>query len=208
MPQKIILDKETFRALATESRVLILKHLKNRRYMQTELAELLQLAVPTVKEHLDAMDKAGLVLRIDEGRKWKYYELSPKGRAILEPEEEKHQLWIVLSVTAFAFVGGIVGVVRSRLAPYFSGEVYSAGQESLMAARSSAPTLAPASDISPEMASDTFSKTVETLAQPSWWSNPWLWVYAGVVGLLMVGTLIKYLKYRNAKKERDRLFSL
>ncbi len=202
MPPKIILDQATFKALATESRISILKHLKSRRYMQSELAKLLDLAVPTVKEHLDAMDKAGLVLRIDEGRKWKYYELSPKGRALLAPEEESQQLWVMLSVTSLAVLGGLAGLIRSRLAPYFSGEVYSGSQGSLMSARSLAPD-APASNISPEMAT---AMKAALPSDPSLWANPWFWVYVGVLVLLVLWTVVKLVKYRRAKAERDSFF--
>ena len=37
-------------------------------------------------EHLEKLQNAGLVKRVDEGRKWIYYELSDKGRKILHPE--------------------------------------------------------------------------------------------------------------------------
>ena len=101
----IRLDKETFKALASGTRVDILKLLGQRRHMQTEIAAVLSLSTPTVKEHLDALEKVGLVERHEEGRKWKYYSLSKKGKGVLNPEEMK--IWIVLALFIFSVVGGI-----------------------------------------------------------------------------------------------------
>ena len=83
---KITLDQESFRALASGVRVDILKRLDARRETVTDLSNLLALSKPTLLEHLEKLQAAGLVKRIDEGRKWIYYELSDKGRKILHPE--------------------------------------------------------------------------------------------------------------------------
>src|SRR5256886_161696 len=79
---KITLDQESFRALASDVRVEILKRLDARRETVTDLSNLLTLSKPTLLEHLEKLQSAGLVKRIDEGRKWIYYELSDKGRKI------------------------------------------------------------------------------------------------------------------------------
>jgi len=83
---RITLDQESFRALASDVRVGILKRLDVRRETVTDLSNLLSLSKPTLLEHLEKLQSAGLVKRIDEGRKWIYYELSDKGRKILHPE--------------------------------------------------------------------------------------------------------------------------
>ncbi|MEM3154523.1 MAG: metalloregulator ArsR/SmtB family transcription factor [Candidatus Woesearchaeota archaeon] len=106
----IRLDKETFKALASATRVDVLKLLNHRRHMQSEIAASLNLSVPTVKEHLAALEKAGLVERHDEGRKWKYYSLTKKGKGVLNPEEMK--IWIVLATLVFSVVGGIFASFR------------------------------------------------------------------------------------------------
>ncbi len=61
--------------LASETRWKILESLKERRKTVTELARELGLATSTVYEHLEKLERAGLVRKIDEGRKWKYYEV-------------------------------------------------------------------------------------------------------------------------------------
>ncbi len=108
---EISLDKETFKALASQTRVDVLKLLGQRRYMQSEIASVLNFSVPTVKEHLSALEKAGLVERHDEGRKWKYYSLTRKGHGVLHPEELK--IWIVLGLFLFSIVGGIYTYLRT-----------------------------------------------------------------------------------------------
>src|SRR5436309_3027741 len=72
---------------AADVRVGILKRLDSRRETVTDLSNLLQLSKPTLLEHLEKLQTAGLVKRIDEGRKWIYYELTDKGRKILHPEK-------------------------------------------------------------------------------------------------------------------------
>ncbi|HYM39517.1 MAG TPA: winged helix-turn-helix domain-containing protein [Thermoplasmata archaeon] len=86
-PSTITLDQESFKALASEVRVDILKRLDERRQTVTDLSSLLSLSKPTLLEHLEKLQTAGLVKRVDEGRKWIYYELTAKGRKLLHPEK-------------------------------------------------------------------------------------------------------------------------
>lgn len=100
------LDKETFKALSNSTRIDLLKLLQRRRHMQAELASSLDLAVPTVKQHLEMLEKAELVKRHDEGRKWKYYSLTPKAKAVLQPEQTK--IWIILGTFILAVAGTLL----------------------------------------------------------------------------------------------------
>jgi len=101
---KITLDQESFKALASDVRVGILKHLDARRETVTDLSNLMTLSKPTLLEHLEKLQSAGLVKRIDEGRKWIYYELSDKGRKILHPERVAITLALGIAV-ALAAIG-------------------------------------------------------------------------------------------------------
>src|SRR5881397_163673 len=96
---KITLDQESFKALASDVRVGILKRLDVRRETVTDLSNLL--------EHLEKLQSAGLVKRVDEGRKWIYYELSDKGRKILHPERVAITLVLGLTV-ALAAIGAFL----------------------------------------------------------------------------------------------------
>jgi DNA-binding transcriptional ArsR family regulator len=98
MDDTIKLDRRSFEALAAESRVNALKALSRRRKTLTELSNELGLSVSTMKEHLDVLVKAGLIIQKDEGRKWKYYELTRKGKGIVNPYPAKVLIMLAVSL--------------------------------------------------------------------------------------------------------------
>lgn len=100
MDDKITLDRQTFKALAADTRIAILKELGKRRKTQSELAKAFGMSISTIKEHLDNLESVGLVVQVDEGYKWKYYELTKKGKMIISPSETK--IWISLALTILA----------------------------------------------------------------------------------------------------------
>jgi DNA-binding transcriptional ArsR family regulator len=104
MEEKIILDKKTFQALSVDSRVNILKLLSSRNYTLTEIAKILGNSNSTIKEHLDVLVNSGLIKQKNEGRKWKYYKLTIKGRGFISPNEIK---------VLFAFVISLVTCISS-----------------------------------------------------------------------------------------------
>ena len=99
--EKITLDKKAFKTLASDTRIGILKSLGVRRKMLSELAKEHKMSVSTVSEHLGKLVDAELIRQVDDGHKWKYYELTRKGKAVLNPEEKK--IWILLSLSLLAF---------------------------------------------------------------------------------------------------------
>jgi len=133
------LDSKTFKALANEKRVDMLKLLGERRHTQSEIASELGLAVPTVKEHLSALVTAGLIEQHDEGRKWKYYSLTKSGKAVLAPEETK--IWIMLGVFLLSAVGAAYRffTLKSVVAPV--AETFAATAPADMMAMKAAPVM-------------------------------------------------------------------
>jgi DNA-binding transcriptional ArsR family regulator len=111
MSQKITLDLRSFKALAAESRVEILKTLSSRRHTATELGNVLNMKSPSVRQHLDALISAGLVSKHDEGRKWKYYSLTKQGRGIVEPEDRSFT--ILLTSTVLSALGSVYAFYQS-----------------------------------------------------------------------------------------------
>jgi len=99
---RIVLDRESFRALAVDSRINILKYLDERPHTLTELAAELELSHGTVKEHLEVLEGSGLILKQDEGRKWKYYVLTDKGKTLINPREAR---------VFFSFMFGLVATL-------------------------------------------------------------------------------------------------
>ncbi len=85
---KVTLDMETFKALASSTRLQVLRALDERRKTLSELAKELDLNKATVHEHLGILLATGLIKkRDDEGRKWIYYELTWQGERLLHPQE-------------------------------------------------------------------------------------------------------------------------
>ena len=116
---KITLDAKTFQALASTTRLTVLRALDERRKTLTELARDMALNKATVHEHLQLLTAAGLVKkRDDEGRKWIYYELSWTGEKLLHPQETT--TFNVLLGLSVAAAGGGVGMLGRALGWWFA----------------------------------------------------------------------------------------
>jgi DNA-binding transcriptional ArsR family regulator len=91
----VLLDYESFRALASHVRIEILKKLDESRSTVSDLSRSLTMSKSTVHKHLERLVEVGLVNKIDDDRKWVYYEITPKGARILHPENV--QVSVILS---------------------------------------------------------------------------------------------------------------
>lgn len=179
MEDKITLDRESFKSLASESRVSILKSLDRRRKTLTELSKEFGMSPSTIKEHMDNLCKAGLTEQMDEGHKWKYYELTSKGKNVLHPEYTK--IWILLSVSVLAIVG-IFYDLWQRGAPAM-----------LYAARSAAPVLENADSIAEAPAAAGGAAASQTTAQAVTQAVPYMHIMGILVFAVLLGSCIAYL---------------
>ncbi|MFH1586424.1 MAG: winged helix-turn-helix domain-containing protein [Candidatus Diapherotrites archaeon] len=102
---ELTLSSTEFKALSSDTRVQIIKLLKERNHTLTEIASKMEMASPSIKQHLDILLKSEIIEQIDEGRKWKYYTLTRKGKNLLEGDESDTTILIVLSISAIALVG-------------------------------------------------------------------------------------------------------
>jgi len=109
----VTIDRKTLRALGADTRITILKKLSSRRSTQAELAQALSLSQPAVKEHLESLLDAGLVARIESDHKWKYYEITEKGTAIVGPTTKK--IWFILGVSLCAFIASVASAYQKIL---------------------------------------------------------------------------------------------
>ncbi|MCX6803593.1 MAG: winged helix-turn-helix domain-containing protein [Candidatus Diapherotrites archaeon] len=125
MDQKIILDDKSFKALSADSRVSILKSLGERRRTLSELSQKLSLGGSTIKEHCDILIDAELIKQIDEGRKWKYYELTQKGKQIITPNLLDEVKVLIILCTGVVLLGGVLFFASALF-----GSVNSAGPTS------------------------------------------------------------------------------
>lgn len=99
------IDRKTLKALGAETRMNILKSLKQRRKTPSELARELKLSSPTILEHLNKLEGADLVERVETGHKWVYYTLTKKGINLIKPRFPT-QFVIILGISlllVFAF---------------------------------------------------------------------------------------------------------
>ena len=111
LSEKVNLGKDDFDVLASETRIEILKRLDSRRKTVTELSKELNLTKSTVHKHLEKLTTAGLVEKKENERKWVYYELTKKSKAILHPHELA-KIVILLSSSVLSFIGGVIEVYR------------------------------------------------------------------------------------------------
>ena len=121
-PVDIVLTKDTFEVLASETRLDILKILSTRRMTVTELADTLDLAKSTVHHHLQRLADAGLVAADDDGRAWVYYALTQEGQGLLQPHDGT-RIRVLLAAGLASLVGGVCAVVAFLTTPIREGPV-------------------------------------------------------------------------------------
>lgn len=127
---KIVLDRKSFEALAVDTRIKILKSLKERRKTLSEIAKEQGMSVSGVKEHLETLEGVGLIVKKDDGHKWKYYELTKKGSGIVAPKELR--VWILLSISTIALLASVLAlssVPGSGLDALGGSQTYAASSE-------------------------------------------------------------------------------
>lgn len=105
------MDKKVFEALASDTRIAILKELDQRQKTVTELADSLSMAKSSVHEHLSKMVDAGIIEKEDNERKWTYYRLTRKGRSILHPHETT-KILVLIGSSILAFLGGVSQILK------------------------------------------------------------------------------------------------
>jgi ArsR family transcriptional regulator len=106
---KIALDKRIIGALASETRIDILKKIDSGPMTLSKLTDELNISKSTVHEHLTILIESGLVKKVNRDNKWVYYELTDKGMEILHPHKMT-KIIVLLSVAILSFVVGIVGL--------------------------------------------------------------------------------------------------
>jgi DNA-binding transcriptional ArsR family regulator len=111
---EVVLDKVSFKALASETRIDLLKRLDKGRRTASQLAEEFSLSVQAVSEHLKRLEEAGLVERKDDGHKWVYFDLTVKSKKILGKEKPSNVLFL-LSVSFLMIASGVGMVVFNSL---------------------------------------------------------------------------------------------
>src|SRR4030042_4164096 len=108
---KITLDMNTFKALASDTRLDILRALDGKKLNLQEMCRATNLNKATLHEHLTKLNDAGLVKKNErEGHKWVYYKLTWKGEGLLHPENNR--IVVLFTITFISLFVGIVHLVN------------------------------------------------------------------------------------------------
>ena len=133
---KITLDRETFKALASDTRLDILKTLDGKHLGLNEIAKVSNLNKATLHEHLIKLHEAGLIKRTErEGHKWVYYKLTWKGESLLHPENTK--IVVLFTTTFVALWLGIIQLIRyiKGTVTDFGYTVYTMGDQAVLSSK-------------------------------------------------------------------------
>ncbi|MCX6666010.1 MAG: winged helix-turn-helix domain-containing protein [Euryarchaeota archaeon] len=107
---KITLDRETFKALASDTRLNILKSLDGKKMNLNDIIQATNLNKATLHEHMTKLNEAGLVKKHErEGHKWVYYQLTWKGESLLHPENTR--IVVLFTTTFIALWVGILQLI-------------------------------------------------------------------------------------------------
>ncbi len=104
---KITLDMNTFKALASDTRLDILRTLDGNKMGLKDISQATKLNKATLHEHLTKLAEAGLVKKKErEGHKWVYYKLTWKGEGLLHPENSR--IVVLFTTTFISLFFGII----------------------------------------------------------------------------------------------------
>lgn len=108
---KVSLDLESFKALASETRLDILRTLDGKKMSLNDISKATNLHKMTLHEHLSKLTNAGFIKKIErEGHKWVYYKLSWKGESLLHPDNTR--IAVMFSMTFISLLFGIYSFVN------------------------------------------------------------------------------------------------
>ena len=101
----------TFKALASDTRLDILRALDGKKLSLKDLGKVTRLNKATLHEHLAKLNEAGLVKKKErEGHKWVYYKLTWKGEGLLHPENTR--IVVMFGVTFVSLFFAIMLIVN------------------------------------------------------------------------------------------------
>ena len=177
---KVTLDITAFKALASDTRLDILKTLDGKNMNLKEICNATKLNKATLHEHLSKLTEAGLIKRIErEGHKWVYYKLSWKGSSLLHPENTK--IVILFSLTIISLFFGFIGLIN-----YFNLIFSSMKNVNI-----------PFKSMSPQVEDALKEVGVDTLVM----GQDHIFLYINIIFLLLFSILlfVSIIKYKNNK---------
>ncbi len=108
---KLTLDMNTFKALASDTRLDILRALDGKKMNLNDICKITNLNKATLHEHLAKLNEAGLIKKKErEGHKWVYYKLTWKGEGLLHPENTR--IVVMFSTTFISLLIAVMFIVN------------------------------------------------------------------------------------------------
>ena len=105
---KIPLELDDIKALASDTRLEILKALDRKKLNLRDLTTITNLNKATLHVHLSKLLDAGFIAKKErQGHKWVYYRLTWKGECLLHPENTR-----IVVLFGIAFVSFFVGIIQ------------------------------------------------------------------------------------------------
>ncbi|MDW5564262.1 MAG: winged helix-turn-helix domain-containing protein [Methanomassiliicoccus sp.] len=116
---KVELDKRSLFALASDTRLDILKNLRSNRRTVSQLADLLAIDKAAVHRHLKKLEEGGFVIRTED-HGFVYYALTWKSRDILDPND-RTKIVILISSALICVLAMVVLVYVASGPPGVAG---------------------------------------------------------------------------------------
>jgi DNA-binding transcriptional ArsR family regulator len=114
---KVVLDEAVIKALASDTRIKILKALNERNKTLSEISRELNFSKPTLLDHLKLLNHCALIAKIERPEsKFVYYTLTQTGRGIFDTTG-KIKITLSLTTMILSLAVSIFGIIR-----YLSGE--------------------------------------------------------------------------------------
>lgn len=107
---RVELDKKSLFALASDTRLEILKALQPMRRTVSQLSETLNIDKAAVHRHLKKMEEGGLVVRVED-HGFVYYGLSWKARDLMSPNENTKIVILISSAFVFSVLAAFLLLV-------------------------------------------------------------------------------------------------
>jgi DNA-binding transcriptional ArsR family regulator len=139
MGDTVQIDRDTIKALGSETRLEILRRLGERQMTESEVSRSIGKHVTTVAQHMRVLERRNLVERMERpGRKWIYYKLSSSGKRIVHPSDHGFVFGLLGSlgmiVTGAAFsMAQMRGQFSAQMADQAAGAMVEKSSELAMA---------------------------------------------------------------------------
>ncbi|MFW6024927.1 MAG: winged helix-turn-helix domain-containing protein [Candidatus Woesearchaeota archaeon] len=182
MKNRVVLDYETIKALSYDTRLNILRVLKEDSKTLSEISESLDLQPSTIKEHLKKLLDSDLISKEDTDRKWKYYSLTKKGKKVVGKKEFNVKFMLFIN----SILAALFGFLFLNDLNIFNFQEHMPEQRNMMV-----------QETAQDLAMDSTSQMVSNF--------PWFYFICFSIFLLILGIFIGFKIYKVKINEKYKL---